>query len=371
MVDDLRRLVEIESPSADAEACARAGDALVDIVETRLGVRPEAHDRGERRHLLWRFGPTIDVLLIGHIDTVFPTGTLAERPFAVDDEGIATGPGVYDMKSGLVQAIHAVAMLADRRGVALFVNDDEEVGSLSSQRLIAEIAEGASAALVFEGASLGHEGALKTARRGVSMYEITIAGRAAHAGMNPEDGANALLEAAHVALQIDEIAGDEAGTTVTPTVVQAGTATNVIPDRATLRVDGRVTRADEQVRIDEAIRAIVPRVDGTSLAVDGGPNRPPMEASASAELFDLAVACARDLGHPGLTGLAVGGGSDASFVAPLGVPVIDGLGGVGGGGHQPDEWCDTTRMVERATLVAEMIRRIQGGALAAPGQASR
>ncbi len=360
MIDDLRRLVEIESPSADPAACRAAGDELITIVDERLGVRPEQLAVGDRRHLLWRFGDTVEVLLVGHIDTVFPLGTLAERPFSVED-GIATGPGVYDMKSGLVQAVHAVASLDDRRGIALLVNDDEEIGSPSSQHLIAEVAGGATAALVFEGASDGGAATLKTARRGVSLYELIVNGRSAHAGINPEDGANALVEAAHLALRIAELDAGVAGTTVTPTVVQAGTATNVVPDHAVLRVDARATEVAEQDRIDAALRAIRPTVPGTTIEVLGGPNRPPMTTTDSAVLMTLARRCAAELGHPPLGGVAVGGGSDASFIAPLGVPVIDGLGGVGGGGHQPDEWCDTTRMAERTELAARMITRLQAG----------
>lgn len=355
MIDDLRRLVEIESPSSDPGRCRAAGDELVAIVDERLGVRPEEVDVGDRRHLVWRFGgPTVDVLLVGHIDTVFPTGTLAERPFAVE-RGIATGPGVYDMKSGLVQAVHAIARLDDRAGVALLVNDDEEVGSPSSQELIAQVAGGAGAAIVFEGASDGDAATLKTARRGVSLYELHVHGRSAHAGINPDDGANALIEAAHLALRIAELDAGVAGTTVTPTVVQAGTATNVIPDHAVLRVDARATEVAEQGRVDAELRAMEPTVPGTTIEVRGGPNRPPMTSDDSDALLALARRCAAELGLPPIDGVAVGGGSDASFIAPLGVPVIDGLGGVGGGGHQPDEWCDTTRMVERTELAARMI----------------
>ena len=217
--------------------------------------------------------------------------------------------------------------------------------------------------MVFEGASLGAKAALKTARRGVSLYEIRVHGTAAHAGMNPDDGANALLEAAHLALQIARIAGDATGTTVTPTVVRAGDAVNVIPDHAVLAVDSRVTQAAEQSRIDEAMRSLSTTIAGTRHDVLGGPNRPPMSEESSQALFALARDCATGLGHDPIDGVPVGGGSDASFIAPLGVPVIDGLGGVGGGGHQPDEWCDTTRMAERSILVAAMIRRIRDGAL--------
>ena len=189
MIDDLRRLVEVESPSSDPGACRAAGDELIAIAEERTGATAEAFVNGDRRHLLWRFGDRTDaeVLLVGHIDTVFPIGSLAERPFSVDDEGIARGPGVYDMKSGLVQAIHSVASLDDRNGIALLVTDDEEIGSPSSRDLITDLASEVSAALVLEGAANGATAALKTARRGVSLHELHVHGRSAHAGMNPED----------------------------------------------------------------------------------------------------------------------------------------------------------------------------------------
>ena len=358
MIADLDRLVTVESPSSDAAACGEAGEVLRVIADPLIGRGERLDGPNGRSHLLWRFGATIDTLVIGHIDTVFPLGTIDTRPFEVSN-GIATGPGVYDMKSGLIQAIYGLAALDDLDGVALLVTDDEEVGSPDSRATIEQLAANASAALVLEGTTGGHAGKLKTARRGVSLYEVHIEGRSAHAGMNPEDGINATIELANVVLATAQLADAAAGTTVTPTVLSSGTAINVIPDAARVSIDARVTVDEEQLRVDRAIREVQPTVPGARLRIDGGPNRPPMPETASAALFAAARAVADELGIGPLEGEPVGGGSDASFVAPLGVPVIDGLGGVGGGGHQADEWVSVDRMPERAALLAAVIDRVR------------
>jgi len=356
MVTALGRLVACESPSAEPAACRRAAETLAEVGTDLLG-EPAILSHGGRSQVLWQFGDSIDVLVIGHIDTVFPLGTIDQRPFEVRD-GIATGPGVYDMKAGLVQALHAIGALDDRSGVALLVTDDEEIGSAASRTTIESLAASAHGALVLEGASGGLDGLVKTGRRGYSGYEIEVSGRSAHAGMNPEDGVNAAVEAAHVVLAVAGLADPLAGSHVAPTVVHVGTAVNVIPDRATILVDVRMTDPGEQDRIDRKVRALAPTLQGATLAVGGGPNRPPMPESATRSVFEMAREVAAELGLPPLGGTAVGGGSDASFIAPLGIPVLDGLGAVGGGGHQPDEWASVAHMPERAALLTALIDRI-------------
>jgi glutamate carboxypeptidase len=303
--------------------------------------------------LRWRFGaaPT-KVVLIGHLDTVWPLGTLAELPFDVRD-GIARGPGSFDMKSGLVMALHALAALDDRDGVTLLVNSDEEIGSLTSRALVEDTARGARAALVLEPSV---DGALKTARKGVGFYRLDVAGRAAHAGLEPENGANALVAMADAVRSVTALADVSQGTTVTPTTASAGTARNVVPASASVEIDLRGETQGELQRVDDAIRALRPTVDGTSFSVGGGINRPPLDAAASTELFVRAQRIAEELGLAPLRGQAVGGGSDGNFTAGIGVPTLDGLGAVGDGAHARTEHVVVASMPERAALVTALVR---------------
>lgn len=354
MVDDLAAVVEIESPSTDIDAGTRCAEHLASLGQTLLGASPTWHSNDGRPFLQWSFGGPTRVLLVGHLDTVWPISTLSRWPFSVTN-GRATGPGAFDMKAGLVQGLHALARLDDLGGVSFVVNSDEETGSLSSRRLIEDAAAGATAALVLE-PSAG--GALKTARKGVSLYEMAIHGVAAHAGLEPEKGANATVELAHQVLAATGLARSSAGTTVTPTVAVAGTTTNTVPASANLRIDVRATSVSEQERIDRALRALPAQVPGCTIDTLGGPNRPPLPESSSAELFALAAAAGAELGLPALTGVAVGGGSDGNFTAGIGVPTLDGLGAVGDHAHGEGEYVEVEAMPERATLVALLVRRL-------------
>ena len=350
MLDDLAALVEVESPSADVDATARCAGVLASIGGDRLGVAPERVDAGGHPAVLWRFGGPTRVLLVGHLDTVWPMGTLAELPFAVR-EGRATGPGVFDMKAGLVQGIHALASLDALDGVTVLVTSDEETGSLGSRALIEDEARGARAALVLEPSA---DGALKTGRKGVSMYRIQATGRAAHAGLEPEKGVNALIELAHHVLALHSIARPDVGTTVTPTVARAGSATNVVPEEASVDIDVRCSTPDEQRRVDEAMRTLSPVLAGAELRLTGGPNRPPMPASSARDLFALAAT----LAPFALLGVEVGGGSDGNFTAGVGTPTLDGLGAVGDGAHARHEWTDVAAMPVRAQLVADLVAEL-------------
>ena len=255
MLDDLRSLVEVESPSHDLPAVSASAAAVAELVERRLGTPPElvAGDAGP--HVHWRGGGEPRVLLVGHHDTVFPAGALAARPFTVDD-GRATGPGVFDMKGGIVIALHALAALPDRSGVELLVTSDEEVGSATSRALIEERARACGAVLVLEPAADG--GALKVGRKGTGTFEVLVGGRAAHAGLEPERGVNALVEAAHQVLAIVGLAEPARATTVTPTLASAGTADNVVPAEARVRVDVRVVEPAEGDRLAAAFAALAP-----------------------------------------------------------------------------------------------------------------
>jgi glutamate carboxypeptidase len=200
---------------------------------------------------------------------------------------------------------------------------------------------------------------LKPARKGTGMYPLRVSGRAAHAGLEPEKGANALVGLASILLAVGDVARPGIGTTVTPTMAVAGTATNVVPAAASAEIDVRVQAPGEAERVDAEIRALVTTVAGTSLRVEGGPNRPPMPASSSAVLFERAQACARSLGLAPLAGRAVGGGSDGNFTAAVGTPTLDGLGAVGAGAHADDEYVWLPGMPERAALLAELVESLQ------------
>lgn len=357
MLEQLSLLVNAESGSTDLDGIGACADIIRDISADLTGRAPERVDTAGRIHLVWRPGPDDRppaVLLIGHFDTVWPHGTVARWPFAFDDER-ATGPGAFDMKAGIVQMFHALAHTGSPENVAYVLTSDEELGSQTSRLLIEQIAEGATATLVLEPSA---DGALKVARKGTSMYEIAVEGRAAHAGLEPENGANATVELAHQILAVTQVARPDIGTTVTPTVASGGTTTNTVPANAVVHVDVRAETQDEQDRVDKEIRSLRPHVDGTRLIVSGGPNRPPFSKDASASLFDEAQEAAATLGLEPLRGEAVGGGSDGNFTAGLGVPTLDGLGAVGGKAHAEGEWVHIPSMAERAALLAELIRRL-------------
>jgi glutamate carboxypeptidase len=361
MLDDLRRLVEIESPSHQVAAIEASAAAVAELITRRLGTPPELIGGVAGPHVHWRGQGQPRVLVLGHHDTVFPIGTLAARPFTVADGAdgpVATGPGVFDMKGGIVLAVHAVASLADPSGVELLFSADEEVGSATSRALIEARAQACGHVLVLEPAADG--GAVKIGRKGVGTFEISIGGRAAHAGLEPEKGVNALVEAARQVLDVVDLADPAAGTTVTPTLASAGTAENVVPAGARVRVDVRVTSMDEAARIEASMAALGVHDPAATVTVSGSVNRPPMAISASAVLFDLAQKAAVDAGLAPLEGVSVGGGSDGNFTAALGVPTLDGLGVVGGGAHADHEWLAVDALAARAALLAGLIAAIAG-----------
>jgi glutamate carboxypeptidase len=318
-----------------------------------LGVPPEHLVRGRRAHLRWRLGggPS-KVLLLAHHDTVWPLGSLATHPFSVTG-GVLRGPGCFDMKAGLVLALHATAALADPAGVTLLVTGDEELGSPTSRELIEAEAAGCVAALVLEASADG--GALKTERKGVSMYRVRATGLAAHAGLEPERGVNATIELAHQALAVHALADAGRGTTVTPTVLSAGQTANTVPATGEFAVDVRMWDSAEQDRIDAAMRALLPVLPGAGLTVTGGPNRPPLPWAASAGLYARACKVAAGLGLPPLASAAVGGASDGNFTAGVGTPTLDGLGAVGGGAHAPGEHVLVGALPGRAALLSALI----------------
>ncbi|MBO0842729.1 MAG: M20 family metallopeptidase [Nocardioides sp.] len=355
LLADIQVLVECESPSSDPAAVARSAHLVAALGSRHLGVEPERLVVDGVTHLRWRLGSGPYVLVLGHHDTVWPHGTLARIPYAVTD-GVMRGPGCFDMLAGLVMAMYAIAALPTKEGVELLITGDEELGSPTSRTLIEESARGATAALVLEASADG--GALKTARKGTSLYEVEVVGRAAHAGLEPEKGVNATLELAHQVPAVAALSDLTQGTTVTPTSMSAGTTLNTVPGSGRFAVDVRAWSAGEQERVDAAIRALTPVLDGAEIVVHGGINRPPLEEASSAGLFEQATKVADRLGLPALTSAAVGGASDGNFTAGVGTPTLDGLGAVGGGAHAEDEHVLVDRLVDRTVLLHGLLAEL-------------
>lgn len=353
IIADIAELVRCESPALAPETSAPSADAVARLGRALLGVEPERVIVGAFHHLVWRLGggPT-RVLLLAHHDTVWPLGSLASHPFTVA-EGVLRGPGCFDMKAGIVMALHAVAALDDATGVAILVTGDEELGSPTSRGLIEAEATGCDAVLVLEASATG--GAMKTRRKGASLYRLEVRGRAAHAGLEPEAGINAAVELAHQVLAIAALSDAERGTSVTPTVLAGGSTMNTVPATASVAVDVRMWDADEQERVDVALRNLQPALPGAELALSGGPNRAPLESSASADLFRRISELAVSLGQPAPAEAAVGGASDGNFTAGIGIPTLDGLGAIGGGAHADDEHVLLAGIPARIELITALI----------------
>jgi glutamate carboxypeptidase len=352
VIDDIETLVRCESPSEDHDAVARSAEAVAAIGRRLLGAEPERLVTDGCTHLRWRFGEGAPrVLLLGHHDTVWPLGSLRTHPFEVRD-GILRGPGCFDMKAGVVMALHAAATLPDRDGLSILITGDEEIGSPLSRALIEEEAKTCDAVFVLEASADG--GALKTRRKGVSRYWIEVEGRAAHAGLEPEKGVNAGIEVAHQILAVAALADPDRETTVVPTPRTAGTTTNTVPAKASVAVDARVWDTAEQDRVDQAVRSLRPNLSGSKIRIAGGINRPPLDAPASEELFALA----QKLAAGPLTEAAVGGASDGNFTAGLGIPTLDGLGAVGGGAHADDEHVVVAELPRRTALLAALTETV-------------
>ena len=361
LLETIEALVRLESPSGDAPAINRCLTALESRLHGLGGTLTRVAGVAAGDHLKAEFGAgQRRVLLLGHIDTVWPAGTLASRPFRTEG-GRIYGPGVFDMKAGLALAALALRALAGGDGawpgrVALLVTADEETGSATSRTLIEAEARASDAVLVLEPALPG--GSLKTSRKGCGGFEVRVAGRAAHAGIEPERGASAVSELARQVLRIEALSDPAAGTTVTVGVIGGGTRPNVVPAEARALIDVRAATAPEAARLSAAFRSLAPVDPRTSLAVSGGFDRPPMERSPStARLFALAAAVASDLGRDLGEG-GTGGGSDGNLTAAIGVPTLDGLGATGGGAHAVDEHVETGDLAWRAALLAGLLRRI-------------
>jgi glutamate carboxypeptidase len=363
MLDAALELAGMESPSTDTAALGRIARVLADrFADT--GAEIELLPTGDGRSNVWvRYGVRNSVkrrpvLVLCHFDTVWPVGTLASMPVRIEGDH-AHGPGIYDMKANLVvfeyalRAIRGDCDLDPFRPVVGLLTCDEETGSHASRERIETEARRAACVLVLEPPLA--DGRLKTARKGVGDYTLTITGRAAHAGVEPERGVSAIVELAHQILAIEALAHPAQGTTLNIGMLQGGTAANIVPPLATATIDVRVTGPDEAARIDAALHRLTPVHPGATLSVTGGLNRPPMvRTDATARLFSRAREAGRQLGLELGEG-ATGGGSDGNFTAALGVPTLDGLGCDGDGAHAAHEHIRIPALERQAALLALLL----------------
>ena len=361
MTHDLVRLVEMESPSDDKPSLDRLAAHLLAEAQA-LGADAELLSHPQAGAILrarWAAHRAGGVLLLCHMDTVWDLGTVAQRPVHIED-GRLYGPGAFDMKGGIVNALWAIralqvhGLMPDRR-ITLLITADEETGSATSRGVIEAEALAHDAVLVLEPAHPPH-GALKTWRKGVGEYRLEVRGVASHAGAAHEQGVNALEELAHQVLAVQALTDYGRGTTVNVGVAGGGTRDNVVPDHAWADIDVRVMNAAEAERLHHSLTSLQPKVKGASVTVTGGMNRPPMERTpGGVALFRRAEAVAAGLGFA-VDEIGTGGGSDGNFTAALGVPTLDGLGVTGDGAHAMHEHVILSSLPERAALLAGMLR---------------
>ena len=354
----IRELVEVESPSEDAAAVNRAGDVTEAWIKALQG-QLKRHKCAPYGELLEaRFGPARSkrgrLLLLGHLDTVWPMGTLAKMPWR-ETGGKFWGPGVLDMKAGVVMALEAVAALQQLGmmwPVTLLLNSDEEIGSPASRAITERVARECTAVFVLEPA----QGlAYKTSRKGVGHFELRVHGVASHAGVDFERGHSAVLEMARLVQQVSAWSDPRRGITVNVGVINGGTRSNVIAAECSAEVDVRIVKASDAARIERMFRSLKTADKACKLTVSGGINRPPMERKPrTVTLFRKAQALAKGMGVV-LEEAATGGGSDGNFTAALGVPTLDGMGAVGAGAHADHEHVVVKHLVERTALLAGMI----------------
>lgn len=354
-------LVSIESPSPDARATRRVLDRLTPELDG-LGYRSRMSEPAESGGFLYarpgvrpRHAPT--QLLVGHVDTVWPVGTLDARPWSVDD-GVARGPGVFDMKAGVVQIVFALKALQDLgldppATPMVLINSDEEIGSRESTSAIDRLSRVAARAFVCE-PGLGPSGAMKTARKGLAKYTVTVHGRAAHAGLDPESGASAILELSSVIQRLFDLTDRERDITVNVGTIEGGIQANVVAPRSQAVVDVRVLTAEDAESVDAAIRTMEPVTPGTSITVAGGFGRPPMVRSdRNAALFEQARRIGLRLGMD-LREVTAGGGSDGNTTSQH-TATLDGLGIIGDGAHAASERIDLRSLAPRTALLAALM----------------
>ena len=350
-ISDIQRLVECQSPTEDLTACVKVVELAVEIANKVLTTPAKAITENGRP-VFWWGAENPKIVLLCHLDTVWPHNSF--NPTWQIDGDNAKGPGVFDMKAGFVQALYAVKDIAGAQSkVALVATTDEETGSATSKALIEKLAKGADAVLVFESAI---DGKVKTGRKGTSMYQVVVTGKAAHAGLEPEKGINATVELAKLVLQVTTLENPALGTTVVPTVMQAGTTTNTVPAQAKLDIDIRSFTMAELNRVDAAIKSL--KSDTAKVEVIGGINRPPLEISSTKELYEKLEQVAKALGMPEIGHASVGGASDGNLAAAAGAKVLDGLGAVGVGAHAPTESLIISSVEPRIKLTTAFITEL-------------
>lgn len=361
LVETVLALTALESPSTDKPAVDRCGRELADRLVS-LGGRVSRLTRGEAGDLLLaEFGcGTEQVLLLGHFDTVWPVGQLEKMPARVQ-EGRLHGPGVFDMKAGIGLGMLAVRAVTETGAavphrIVMLLTTDEEIGSRASRAAIEEEARRSRAVLVLEPALPG--GAVKTSRKGCGQFELRVTGIAAHAGVDPRAGASAIQEIAHQVIAIARLQDLDRGISFNVGTIDGGSRPNVIAAGATATIDVRIPAMSDATDVENALRGLQPVLAGTSLAVTGGFERPPLERSPGVvRLYELARRVAADLGHDLREG-GTGGGSDGNFTAAVGVPTLDGLGAVGDGAHALHEHVDVAALPWRAALIAGLLQRV-------------
>jgi glutamate carboxypeptidase len=348
---DLQRLVELQSPSEDLDACRNVIALANEIATERLGSPAKIFDENGRP-VFWWGAEDPSIVILTHLDTVWPIDSFLPL-WQVDGDKIS-GPGIFDMKTGFLQAMYAIVDIADASTkVALIATTDEELGSQTSRELIKRVSAKADAVLVTE-ASL--DGQVKIGRKGTSMYSIKVIGRAAHAGLEPEKGVNASVEIARIVTALAALENKDLGTSVVPTTLHSGTTTNTVPAVATLDVDCRSFTMAEMERVKDAIYALTPDHPEAKIEVSGGINRPPLELSATEDLYNRFEATAAKLGQPKVGGASVGGASDGNFAAAAGAKVLDGLGAIGHGAHAPHEHILASTIPARISLLSAFIK---------------
>jgi len=362
MLATLRRLVLAESPSlekAPADRCCRLLAQEWRHRGARVEILPQRH-RGDHLRITWWKGagkPAGQLLVLGHYDTVYASGTLKFMPFRVR-VGKAYGPGIFDMKAGLVQALFALQTLKQlnvplAKRVVLLWTSDEEIGSDTSRKLIEQEAWRSDTVFVLEPA-FGPKGFLKTSRKGVGEAELIVRGRSAHAGLAPQQGVNAIHELARQIARLERWNDPRRGISVNADIVEGGTRTNVIAEHARAALDLRAMTIGDIHRIEKQLRGLRPILPGARVEIRGGFNRPPMERKMSAELFARAKALGRQMGLS-LGECSAGGGSDGNFTATLGISTLDGLGAVGDAAHSEREHIVISSLAPRAALLAALI----------------
>ncbi len=357
----LKLLVETESPSHDKAAVDRVG-VIVAEEAGKLGAQVEILSNPETGNLiLARFYPSdkahsAPILLLCHMDTVFPIGTINQFPYR-EANGRISGPGTLDMKAGIVIALAAIEEAHTsglNRPVTLLCTSDEEIGSLTSREHIERLAKESALVLVLEGALL--DGSLKTWRKGVGEFRVRTKGRAAHAGGDHQMGRNAIEEMAHQIIVIQKLTDYSKQTTLNVGVIKGGTVSNVVPEEAEIQVDVRVMQPSEWERLESEMKKLRPVLDGTSLEITGDLNRPPMPFDETMKTtFDKAKSIAAQIGME-LTAGGTGGASDGNFVAPLGIPMLDGMGAIGEGYHSEREYIFADSLEQKTRLIASLIR---------------